>query len=192
MEVAKVVSESHRRKSNIFISTNPVRREPRSWPPKAPSRAVAQLSPPAQHQKIKFVKRERTFSIRKQSKEMNAKSITLTYTVTPDLTAQSMGSGDMPVLATPAMVAMMENASMRLVAADLAEGDTTVGGHIDASHLRPSAIGAEIEVTATLTAQEGRKMTFRVEARDGGDVIGEATHTRFVVARERFLSKLNK
>lgn len=123
---------------------------------------------------------------------MNAKSITLTYTVTPDLTAQSMGSGDMPVLATPAMVAMMENASMRLVAADLAEGDTTVGGHIDASHLRPSAIGAEIEVTATLTAQEGRKMTFRVEARDGGDVIGEATHTRFVVARERFLSKLNK
>ena len=119
---------------------------------------------------------------------MNTKSITLTYTVTPDLTAQAMGSGDMPVLATPAMVAMMENASMRLVA----DGDTTVGGQIDASHLRPSAAGSEIEVTATLTAQEGRKMTFRVEARDGGNVIGEATHVRFVVSRERFLSKLSK
>ena len=123
---------------------------------------------------------------------MNTKSITLTYSVTPDLTAQAMGSGDMPVLATPAMVAMMENASMRLVADGLAEGDTTVGGQIDASHLRPSAVGAEIEVTATLTVQEGRKMTFKIEARDGGNVIGEATHVRFVVPRERFLSKLNK
>ena len=97
---------------------------------------------------------------------METKSITLTYAVTADKTADKMGSGDMPVLATPAMVAMMENAAMNLAKRLCAEGDTTVGSMINTSHLRPSAIGATISVCATLTAQEGRKLTFEIDAKD--------------------------
>ncbi len=123
---------------------------------------------------------------------MEEKSITLTYEVTPDKTAEVMGSGDMPVLATPAMVAMMENAAMTLAKPLCADGDTTVGSLINTSHLRPSAVGATISVTATLNAQEGRKLTFSIVAKDGDNVIGEAEHVRFMVTRDRFLSKLGK
>lgn len=112
------------------------------------------------------------------------------YEVGENLLASEMGSGDMRVLATPAMVAMMENACMRLVAADLTEGDTTVGSVINTTHLKPSALGAKICVRATLTAVEGRKLTYKVVAKDGDAVIGEAEHIRYVVARERFLSKV--
>lgn len=114
------------------------------------------------------------------------------FTVDKNLTAEVMGSGDMPVLATPAMVAMMENVAMNLAAGLCGDGETTVGSMISTSHLRPSAVGATIEVTATLTAHEGRKIDFDIVAKDGENVIGEAKHTRFVVGRERFLSKLNK
>ncbi len=112
------------------------------------------------------------------------------YTVEPNLLANAMGSGDMPVLATPAMVAMMENASMRLVAPELQEGETTVGSMISTSHLKPSAEGAKIVVSATLTEIDGRKLTFKVVAKDGETVIGEADHIRYIVGRERFLSKV--
>lgn len=121
------------------------------------------------------------------------KSLTKEFKVSENLTAQSMGSGDMPVLATPAMVAMMENTAMLLAQSLLAEGDTTVGSMINTTHLKPSAVDATIVVTATLTNQEGRKLDFKIEAVDasnGNTLIGQATHTRFVVGRERFLSKL--
>ncbi len=123
---------------------------------------------------------------------MEEKTITLTYEVTPDKTAEVMGSGDMPVLATPAMVAMMENAAMTLAKPLCADGDTTVGSLINTSHLRPSAVGATISVMATLVAHEGRKLTFAIVAKDGDNVIGEAEHVRFMVTRERFLAKLGK
>lgn len=105
-------------------------------------------------------------------------------------TAISRGSGDMPVLATPSMMALMENAAMLAVADHLSEGSTTVGGHIESSHLAPTAIGAEVEATATLLKVEGRKLTFRVEARQGDKLLGEGSHLRFIVDRQRFLSKL--
>lgn len=111
-------------------------------------------------------------------------------TVTDENTAIAMGSGDMPVLATPAMVALMENAAMQAVAPHLPEGATTVGGHIDSSHLRPSALGSEVEATAELDRVEGKKLYFRITARQGQTVIGEATHLRFVVDREKFLENL--
>lgn len=112
------------------------------------------------------------------------------YDVSPELLAEHMKSGDMPVLATPALIAMMENACMSVAAGGLDAGETTVGALVEVSHLKPSAVGAHIEIVATLTAREGRKLTFRVEARDGGQLIGEGTHVRYVVGRERFLSKL--
>lgn len=111
-------------------------------------------------------------------------------TVADGNTAIALGSGDMPVFATPAMMALMENAAMLAVAPHLPEGSTTVGGHIESSHLKPSPVGAEIEATAVLEKVDGRKLFFKVTARQGDTVIGEGTHLRFIVDRERFLSKL--
>lgn len=111
-------------------------------------------------------------------------------TVSDSNTAIALGSGDMPVLATPAMMALMENAAMLAVAPHLPAGNTTVGGHIESSHLKPSPIGAEVEATATLEKADGRKLTFRVVARQGDTIIGEGTHLRFIVDREKFLDKL--
>ena len=110
--------------------------------------------------------------------------------VGPNNTAQTLGSGDMEVFATPAMVALMENAAMKAVADYLEEDQTTVGSEINTTHIKPSALGATISATAILSSVEGRKLTFLVAARDNHGVIGEGTHTRFVVSRERFLSKL--
>ncbi len=113
-----------------------------------------------------------------------------TLRVDESQTALRLGSGDLPVFATPAMVALMENAAMLCVAPHLGDGQTTVGAEISTTHLRPSPVGAEVKATATLVAVEGRKLSFRVVAEDGTGVIGEATHVRFVVDRTKFMAKL--
>ena len=118
---------------------------------------------------------------------LNYTSVT---TVENSNTALALGSGDMEVFATPAMVALMENAAMNAVAAHLEAGQTTVGSQITTTHIKPSALGATITATATLTAVEGRKLTFAVEAYDGETLIGSGTHVRYIVDRERFLAKL--
>ena len=111
-------------------------------------------------------------------------------TVTDAVTAVRMGSGDMPVLATPAMMALMENAAMLAVADELPEGSTTVGGHIASSHLRPSKIGDVVRAIAEVTKVDGRKIEFNVSAYSGDVLLGEGTHLRFIVDRERFMSKI--
>ena len=111
-------------------------------------------------------------------------------TVSEVLTAVKMGSGDMPVLATPAMMALMENAAMLAVADELPEDCTTVGGHIESSHLRPSKIGDIVSATAEVTKIDGKKIVFKVAAYSGERLLGEGTHLRFIVDRERFVSKL--
>lgn len=115
---------------------------------------------------------------------------TSTLKVTNADTALEMGSGDMPVLATPAMTALMENAAMLAVSDSLPEGCTTVGGHISASHLKPSRVGAQVSATATLDKIDGRKLYFTVKAHDGDTLIGEGSHLRFIVERDRFMAKL--
>ena len=107
-----------------------------------------------------------------------------------EVTAIQMGSGDMPVLATPAMMALMENAAMLAVADALPEGCTTVGGHIESSHLRPSRIGDKVAATAEVTKVEGKKIEFKVAAYSGETLLGEGAHLRFIVDKERFMSKL--
>ncbi len=104
--------------------------------------------------------------------------------------AATMGSGDLQVFATPAMVALMENAAMTAVAGHLPEGSTTVGAEMNVTHIKPSGIGAEIVASAVLTEVDGRKLTFNVGARDGESVIGEGIHVRFIVDREKFMSKV--
>lgn len=120
-------------------------------------------------------------------KGLSARSDT---TVSEQNTAATMGSGDLPVFATPAMVALLEHAAMTAVAAHLPEGSTTVGAEMNVTHIKPSALGAAISATAVLTAVEGRKLTFNVGARDAEGVIGEGVHIRYVVDRERFMAKL--
>lgn len=115
---------------------------------------------------------------------------TSTAVVTEALSARAMGSGDLPVYATPAMTALMENAAMLAVAGELPEGSTTVGGRIEVSHMAPTPIGATVTATATLEKVDGRKLYFSVIAMQGDTVIGQGTHLRFVVDRERFMSKL--
>ncbi|MFI3306422.1 MAG: thioesterase family protein [Rikenellaceae bacterium] len=105
-------------------------------------------------------------------------------------TAIALGSGDLQVFATPAMIALMENAAMKAVAEALPEGSTTVGTEMNATHIKASKLGAEIVATAVVAAVEGRKITLNVGARDGESLIGEGVHTRFIVDREKFMSKL--
>ena len=111
-------------------------------------------------------------------------------TVAPGNTAAAMGSGDLDVFATPAMVALMENAAMMAVASCLPEGSTTVGAEMNVTHIKPSGLGAEITATAVLTEVEGRKLTFNVRARDAEGMIGEGVHIRYVVDRAKFMAKL--
>ena len=105
-------------------------------------------------------------------------------------TAAAMGSGDLDVFATPAMVALMENAAMKAVADALPEGSTTVGAEMNVTHIKPSGLGAEITATAVLTGVEGRKLTFNVGARDAEGLIGEGIHVRYIVDREKFMAKV--
>ena len=110
-------------------------------------------------------------------------------TVTESVTAVNIGSGDMPVLATPMMIALMENAAMLAVKNALPEGSTTVGGHIASSHLKPSKVGDVVRAEAEVTNVDGRRISFKVAAYCGDTLLGEGTHLRFVVDREKFLAK---
>ena len=113
-----------------------------------------------------------------------------TAEVTAENTAVGMGSGDLPVFATPAMVALMENAAMNAVASRLPEGMTTVGVEMTVSHVKASPVGAHVTASAELVAIDGRRLVFAVKAWDGCGAIGEGSHTRFTVDAGRFMAKL--
>lgn len=104
--------------------------------------------------------------------------------------ALSVGSGDLPVIGTPVMLSLMENAAMLAVSPELGDDESTVGSMITSSHVRPTAPGDTITATATLEAVEGRKLTFRVEAHDSKGVIGEGSHVRYIINKTKFLAKL--
>ena len=99
-------------------------------------------------------------------------------TVTETVTAIRVGSGDMPVLATQMLLALMENAAMLAVKDELPEGCTTVGGHIASSHLKPSKIGDVVRAETEVTKVNGKKIEFKVSAYSGGILLGEGTHLR--------------
>lgn len=112
------------------------------------------------------------------------------HTVTEVDTALAVGSGDVPVLATPRLVAWMESATVAAVDAELADGDTTVGTRIEVDHVAASPLGALVEVRCELAAVDGRTLRFSVVALDGdGETVGRGTVTRAVVGRERFLAR---
>ncbi|HEY2522887.1 MAG TPA: hotdog domain-containing protein [Streptosporangiaceae bacterium] len=106
-------------------------------------------------------------------------------------TATALGSGDVPVLATPRLLALAEAATVRAVAGVLAPGQTSVGTSIRLEHTAASPVGMRVTVVAELTAVDGRRLTFRVEAADAaGTVAGLGTVERVVVDRAAFLARL--
>lgn len=114
-------------------------------------------------------------------------------TVTPDMTAKAVGSGGLEVFGTPFMMGLMEYAAMQCVQPELPEGKGTVGVDIQSSHLAPTPVGMTVRATATVTgvSENGKLITFRVEASDDWGPIGEGTHTRAIIANDRFLQKCN-
>ena len=113
-----------------------------------------------------------------------------TITVTESNIAKTMKSGSLEVFATPAMCALMEEAAQAAVQPHLEEGEGTVGISLSISHDAPSPMGSTITAKATVTAVEGRKITFNIEASDGVGIIGKGTHERFVINNEKFMTKV--
>lgn len=109
--------------------------------------------------------------------------------VTQDNTAQAVGSGLVPVFATPYMIALMENAAVNAVQARLAPDEGTVGTRLDVTHDAATPIGMKVWAVAEVTAVEGRKITLAVAAYDEAEKIGGGTHERFIIKPERFLIK---
>ena len=109
------------------------------------------------------------------------------YTVTEADTAAAVGSGQVPVLATPLVLALAERATVAAVAGALEAGTTTVGTHVELNHLAPSRVGAELEVDALLERLAGRRLEFAVRIRDGDRPVASGLITRVVVDTVAFL-----
>lgn len=112
------------------------------------------------------------------------------FTVTDTDTAIAMGSGDVPVLGTPRMIAWCEAATVTALATELAAGETSVGFRINIEHLLPTPVGAEVAVTAAVTEVDGRQVTFSVVVVDPSGTAAQGSITRVVVDRERFVSRV--
>ncbi|HHV29556.1 thioesterase family protein [Acetivibrio mesophilus] len=107
-------------------------------------------------------------------------------------TAEEYGSGDMDVYATPAMIGLMERAALSAVSLHLPKGYTTVGTSVNIKHLAGTPMGMKVKASAELIAVEGRKLTFKVEAFDGVEKIGEGSHERYIVISQNFRDKVYK
>jgi predicted thioesterase len=114
---------------------------------------------------------------------------TVQITVTDDDTAERWGSGLVPVLGTPSLVALMENAAVQTLRGCLPPGQTSVGGRIDVRHLAPTPVGMQVRARAELLEIERRRLVFHIEAWDEVERIGEATHERFIIDRGAFVAK---
>jgi fluoroacetyl-CoA thioesterase len=112
---------------------------------------------------------------------------TFRYTVTEADTAAAVGSGQVPVLATPRVLALAEQATVAAVAGVLAAGATTVGVRVELDHLAPSPVGAELEVHAVLERVAGRRLQFAVRLRDRERPVASGSITRVVVDTAAFL-----
>ena len=111
--------------------------------------------------------------------------------VTEELTAVAMGSGELPVYATPAMAALIEESAWRSVAPALEPGQGTVGTKLDISHLAATPLGRRVRCETMLMEIDRRRLVFSAVVYDEAGKIGEGTHERFIVDSERFLAKAN-
>jgi fluoroacetyl-CoA thioesterase len=105
-------------------------------------------------------------------------------------TARHLGSGGVNVLATPIMIALMEEAGRNAMEHLLEPGQLTVGASLDVRHLAPTPMGMKVTARAELLAVDGRMLTFHVEARDEREQVGEGTHVRAIINLEKFLARV--
>ncbi len=110
-------------------------------------------------------------------------------TVSEDNTAIAFGSGSVRVFATPAMVGLMEKASLSSVDPLLEPGFATVGTKVNIKHLAATPIGMNVVVNSLLIEVDGKRLVFEVEARDDVDLIGTGTHERFIVKLDSFFKR---
>ena len=115
---------------------------------------------------------------------------TRTFSVTDADTALAVGSGSLPVLGTPRLLAWCEAATCDAIAPHVGAGRTSVGTRVQLEHLAASAVGATVEVTATAVYTESKLVRFAVVAREGSKVVGNGEVTRVVVDVERFMARL--
>ncbi|MBO8434733.1 MAG: thioesterase family protein [Tyzzerella sp.] len=111
--------------------------------------------------------------------------------VTSTDTAIHFGSGEVTVLATPVMIGWMEAAALNAVKAVLPEGYDTVGTSVNISHIAATPVGMKVRITAEVIEVNGRMLTFKVEAFDELDKIGEGTHGRAIIETQKFLNRVN-
>lgn len=112
------------------------------------------------------------------------------YTVQPKDSAKEVGSGLVDVYATPALIALCEKTCADMVAPYLEPGQVTVGCEVQIKHAAASKIGAKVKAKAQLVAIDGRKLFYRVVVMDSQKIAAIGQHTRFIVDKERFMSKL--
>jgi fluoroacetyl-CoA thioesterase len=110
------------------------------------------------------------------------------HTVADQDTAVALGSGDVPVLGTPRVLALAERATGAAVAGAIGPGATTVGTRVELEHLAASVVGAAVRVTAELERVDGRRLEFAVELRDGARLAARGRVTRVLVDRDAFLA----
>ncbi len=120
------------------------------------------------------------------------KKIEFERTVTENDTAAKAASGAIEVFATPFMIAWMEEASLKLVQTDLEENLTTVGTEINIRHLKASLVGAKLKVISILKEIDRKKLMFDVAVYEGEVLVGEGSHTRFIIDEKKFIEKLKK
>jgi fluoroacetyl-CoA thioesterase len=113
----------------------------------------------------------------------------VTLTVGDADTAIALGSGDVPVLATPRLIALVEQASVKALGERLGPDKTSVGYEVQLAHLSPTPVGAEVTADATLESVEGRRLTFRVSVTDARGLVAAGRITRVVVLRDRFIER---
>lgn len=116
---------------------------------------------------------------------------TIQEVVTEEKTAAVIGSGSLLVYATPAMIALMEKTSAKLVEPFLAEGEGTVGISVNIKHISATPIGMTVTCNSELVEIDKKRLIFKVEAFDEKGIIGEGIHERFIINNDRFMEKVN-
>lgn len=107
-------------------------------------------------------------------------------------TAASVGSGDLPVFATPALASVLEGAAVKALEGYLPPSMTTVGISLTIEHSAATPVGGKVIAQAELTEIRGRHLIFSLTARDEQEIIGQASHERVMVQRDRFLQKVKE
>jgi fluoroacetyl-CoA thioesterase len=112
-----------------------------------------------------------------------------TITVTEEMTAEKIGSGMLPVYASPCMMAEMENVASLSVQKELEEGNGTVGIKMNVDHVSATPVGMQVRIETELTEIDRKRLVFKVEAYDEAGLIGQGLHERFIIQNEKFLAK---